>query len=69
MPSIKTCLVSLLICEKHHSDSDTGKRGILTYLVLYKKTIVYDVKESIFKSKRFNVNIIIIFKEVKSKLY
>jgi len=68
MPSIKTCLVSL-IWEKHHSDSDTGKRDILTYLVLYKKTIVYAVKESIFKSKRFNVNIIIIFKEVKSKLY
>jgi hypothetical protein len=36
---------------------------MLTYLVLYKKTIVYDIKESIFKSKRFDVNIIIIFKK------
>jgi len=41
---------------------------MLTYLVLYKKTIVYDVKESIFKSKRFEDNIIIIFKEVKFEL-
>ena len=41
---------------------------MLTYLVLYKKTIVYDIKESNFKSKRFDVNIIIIFKGVKYEL-
>lgn len=41
---------------------------MLTYFVLYKNTIDYDVKESIFKSKRFNVNVIMIFDEVKSEL-
>jgi len=44
------------------------KRDMFTYLVLWKKIIVYDVKESIFKSKRFDANMIIIFKEVKFEL-
>jgi len=43
---------------------------MLTYLVSYKKIVVYNVKENIFESKRFdvnvNVNVIIIFKEVKT---
>jgi len=41
---------------------------MFTYLVLYEKTIVYDVKENIFESKGFDVNFIIIFNEVKFEL-
>jgi len=54
--------------EKYRSDNDTGKKDLLTYLVLYKITIIYDAKESIFKSQRIDVNFIIISNEVKSEL-
>jgi len=69
---MKTCFVSSVILgrKKYTARIVTRQKGYayLFSFVEVNHTIVYDVKESIFKSKRFDVNIIIIFKEVKCEL-
>lgn len=57
---MKTCLVSSVILGESTALIVTRETRY-AYLFRFVQSIVYDVKESIFKSKRFDLNIIMIF--------